>query len=167
MKVDLITTAKLEFQKNGLAATSSYQRALDDPLKQDWGDCAVSESSKPTIWLSIDLGYLYSVNKIRMASRLNFGIGSEVYVGKNAIKSDGTSDHQCGSSVGIPNPAPSTLTNFPCSSVNWVQYVSIRRHEQTGWAGQFLQVCKVEVYYDENEGKNVTRTWLANYFLFI
>ena len=152
-------TNKLKFEKNGILAQSFYYPAVDGKIGQTWGDCAVSASSTPTVWLSIDLLYLYSVTKIRFLTRNKYGIGIEVYVG-NTIKSDGTSDYQCGSGVAIPNPAPSTFTDFSCSPINWVQYVSIRRHGQDDGKGdpQYLQPCEIEVHYNENEGKNVTRT---------
>ena len=151
-KVNL-TTNKLAFHKNGIHSQSSYQRAADGQLGQKWADCAVSESSTPIVWLSIDLGHLYSVNKIRLLlSSLRYGNGTEVYVGKSAIKSDGTNDYQCGTSV---NVASSTFTDFPCSPVNWVQHVSIRQTGQDGKGGnQWLLVCEVEVYYNGTEGRN-------------
>ena len=149
-------TNKLKFEKKNIATGSSYDLAVDGKWdKRAWGDCAVSKTSTPTVWLSIDLLHLYSVTKIRFLTRTKYGIGIEVYVG-NTIKSDGTSDYQCGSGVDIPNPAPPTFTDFPCSSVNWVQHVSIRRHGQDDGAGdpQYLQPCEIEVYYDETEGRN-------------
>ena len=157
---------KLKFEKTGLYSGSSYDLAVDVGLNdgqsiQMFADCAGSESSTPTVWMSIDLLHLYSVSKIRFLTRFKYGIGTEVYVGNDSITSNGTSDYQCGSGVAIPNPAPSTFTDFLCSTANWVQHVSIRRTGRVDGVGgvQYLQVCKVEVYYNENEGKNVTRTW--------
>ena len=162
-------TNKLTFKKHGLYSGSSYDRAVDLGLNdgqsiQTFADCAVSASSTPTVWMSIDLLHLYSVSKIKFLSRFKFGIGTEVYVGNDSIKSNGTTNHRCGKDVTIPiisQTAISLFTDFSCSPINWVQYVSIRRHGQDDGAGnpQYLQVCKVEVYYNENEGKNVTRTW--------
>ena len=157
-------TNKLKFEKNGLYSGSSYDGAVDGQLSQTWGDCAISQSSTPTVWLSIDLLHLYSVTKIRFLTRNQYGKGIEVYVGKDAIDSDGITNHRCGSSVVFPNTAPPTFTDFSCSPINWVQHVSIRRHGQDDGKGdpQYLHTCEIEVYYDETEGKNVTKTWLAN-----
>ena len=162
-------TNKLKFEKNGLYSGSVYDRAVDVRLNdgqsiQMFADCAVSESSTPTVWMSIDLLHLYSVSKIRFLTRFKYGIGTEVYVGNDSIKSNGTTNHRCGKDVTIPiisQTAISSFTDFSCSPINWVQYVSIRRHGQDDGTGdpQYLQVCKVEVYYNENEGKNVARTW--------
>lgn len=171
-KVPLSATAnKLVFKENGIDHRSSYQLAVDGQLSQEWIDCSVSKTSTPTVWLSIDLGRLYSVNKIRLLSRLQFGSGSRIYVGKKASTSNGTNDHQCGSSVVFPNPAPSTFIDFLCSPVDWVQYLSIRRSGYTDIPrtnGQYLQVCEVEVYYDETEGRNTWHVaYLADYILFL
>ena len=167
------TANKLVLEENGIDPSSSYQSAVDGQLSQDWIDCAVSKTSTPTVWLSIDLGRLYSVNKIRLLSRLRFGRGSRIYVGKKATTSNGTNDHQCGSSVVFPDSAPSTFIDFPCSPVDWVQYVSIRRSGytdilRTNTGSQYLQVCEVEVYYDETKGRNTWHiAYLADYFLFL
>ncbi|XP_065834706.1 uncharacterized protein [Oscarella lobularis] len=161
MKVILNAAAnKLVFKETGIATGSSYDLAVDGKTGQNWGDCAASQSSTPTIWLSIDLLHLYSVTKIRFLTRHRYGRGIEVYVGKDAIDSDGITNHQCGSSVTIPSPAPSTFTDFSCSPINWVQYVSIRRHGQDDGAGdlQYLQPCEIEVYYDETEDPGITIT---------
>ena len=157
MKVILNAAAnKLVFEETGIATGSSYDLAVDGKIRQNWGDCAVSQSSTPTVWMSIDLLHLYSVTKIKYLTRHRYGKGIEVYVGKSSIKLNGTSDYQCGSSAVFPNTAPSTLTDFPCSPINWVQHVSIRRHGQDDGVGdpQYLQPCEIEVYYDETEGRN-------------
>ena len=158
-------TNKLKFEEKDIDSRTSYDLAVDGKTSQIWEDCAISQSSTPTIWLSIDLLHLYSVTKIRFLTRDKYGIGIEVYVGKDAIDSDGITNHRCGSGVTIPNPP--TFTEFSCSPINWVQHVSIRRtgYQDIG-SSQYLQVCEVEVYYDETEGRNLTRTRLANYFLF-
>ena len=147
---------KLKFEEKDIDSRSSYDLAVDGKIRQNWGDCAVSQSSTPTVWMSIDLLHLYSVTKIKYLTRHRYGKGIEVYVGKSSIKLNGTSDYQCGSTVYISDPAPSTFTNISCSPVNWVQHVSIRRHGQDDGKGdpQYLQVCEVEVYYDETEGRN-------------
>ena len=71
----------------GLATSegnTSYAQAVDGHLGQKWSECANSAlaPSRP-VWLTIDLGRLYSVNNVKMLSRGNYGRESEIYVGKS------------------------------------------------------------------------------------
>ena len=143
----------------GLATSegdTSYAKAVDGHMGQELTDCANSDRSPSRlVWLTIDLGHLYSVSNVKMLSRDNYGKESEIYVGKSAIHTNGSidpiKDHKCPSSSTNPN----ILTGFSCSSIHWVQYVTIRRHVATGTGTKndyYLQVCEVEVYYNENEG---------------
>ena len=147
----------LKFRDPGLYESSltSYNNAVDGQMGQTYVDCANSgRSDQNPMWLSIDLGHLYSVSKIRMLSRLNFGAGSRIYVGQTAINSDESSDptkgYQCGSTY--PRTAPTTLTDFVCSTIQWVQYVTIWREATTSSHSYYLQLCEIEVYYNENKG---------------
>ncbi|XP_065834055.1 receptor-type tyrosine-protein phosphatase S-like isoform X2 [Oscarella lobularis] len=146
----------------GLATSegdTSYAKAVDGHMGQELTDCANSDRSPSRlVWLTIDLGHLYSVSNVKMLSRDNYGKESEIYVGKSAIHTNGSidpiKDHKCPSSSTNPN----ILTGFSCSSIHWVQYVTIRRHVATGTGTKndyYLQVCEVEVYYNENEDDGV------------
>ena len=132
----------------------SYADAVDAQTGQKLTDCPNSSySGLRPVFLSINLGRLVSVSKIRMLSRLQFGSGSKMYVGKTAIKEDGTidsnKDHQCDIHRNYPTTGPiKTFTNFSCSPIRWIQYVTIHRPNYKN-----LQVCKVEVYYNERTGR--------------
>lgn len=135
--------------------TNSYANAVDGRMGQQWTDCTYSArapSDLRVLWLTINLGSLYPVSNVKMLSRKEFGTESEIYVGKSAIQANGSvdlaKDHKCGDKYPIGR-APKNLTDFPCSSVSWVQYVTIRRPVNTS---KQLQICEVEVYYHENEG---------------
>ncbi|XP_065834069.1 uncharacterized protein [Oscarella lobularis] len=136
----------------------SYADAVDVQTGQNLTDCPNSSySGLRPVWLSINLGRLFSVSKIRMLSRLHFGSGSKIYVGKTAIKEDGNidsnKDHQCDIRA-YPTTGPiKTFTNFSCSPIRWIQYVTIHRPIYDN-----LQVCKVEVYYNENTADGVAIT---------
>ena len=136
---------------NAQSGSSSYAYAVDGQMGQEWTKCANSAlSDSGLVVLTIDLGHLYSVNKIRMISRTFYGSGSLVYVGQTPIQADGsidqTKDYQCGG--GYPSGvAPQSPTDFVCSTIRWVRYVSIWRDN-----GHYLHVCEIEVYYNENEG---------------
>ena len=151
-KVNL-TSSMLTYEKNGLDAPSPpYDFAVDGQLGLTYSFCAVSAASDP-VWLAIDLHSLYSVSNVKLLSRSQYGRGAEIFVGKN-VSSNGTNDYRCGSSVVISNPAQATLTDFACSTINWVQYVSVRRAGYVDWRGsQYLSVCEVEVYFNETEGE--------------
>ena len=143
---------------NGLyAGDTSYADAVDGQTGQDWTECANSAySDSGLVVLTIDLGHLYSVNKIRMLSRKKYGSGSLVYVGQTPIQADGSidqaNDYQCGGSY-PSGTAPRSLTDFICSTIHWVRYVSIWRSSRNRGNGHYLQVCEIEVYYNENEGR--------------
>ncbi|XP_065834059.1 receptor-type tyrosine-protein phosphatase S-like isoform X2 [Oscarella lobularis] len=136
----------------------SYADAVDVQTGQKLTDCPNSSySGRRPVWLSINLGRLYSVSKIRMLSRLHFGSASKIYVGKTAIKEDGNidsnKDHKC-DIRNYPTTGPiKTFTNFSCSPIRWIQYVTIHRPNYDN-----LQVCKVEVYYNENTADGVAIT---------
>ena len=139
--------------EGGLSRGASFAKAVDGHFGQNWKDCAISAFA-PTrlLWLSIDLGRLYSVNNVAMLSRGQYGTESEIYVGKTAMSGsiDPAKDHKCGTK--FPNgTAPTTLNSFPCSPVRWIQYVTVRRQVPGSSIGEYLQVCEVEVYYNENE----------------
>ncbi|XP_065845611.1 cell adhesion molecule DSCAM-like [Oscarella lobularis] len=156
-KVNL-TSSMLTYEKNGLDAPSPpYDFAVDGQLELTYSFCAVSAASDP-VWLAIDLHSLYSVSNVKLLSRSQYGRGAEIFVGKN-VSSNGTNDYRCGSSVVISNPAQATLTDFACSTINWVQYVSVRRAGYVDWRGsQYLSVCEVEVYFNETEDDGVSIT---------
>ena len=135
----------------------SYASAVDGQMGQESTDCANSAQAPSNIkflWLTINLGDLYSVSNVKMLSREEFGTESEIYVGKSAIQADGSvdpsKDYKCGDKYPIGN-ASKNFTDFPCSSVHWVQYVTIHRPVTTS-PHKHLHVCEVEVYYNENEG---------------
>ena len=144
----------------------SYADAVDVQTGQKLTDCPNSSySGRRPVWLSINLGRLYSVSKIRMLSRLHFGSASKIYVGKTAIKEDGNidsnKDHKC-DIRNYPTTGPiKTFTNFSCSPIRWIQYVTIHRPNYDN-----LQVCKVEVYYNENTGRESLIYYVENIFLF-
>ncbi|XP_065834079.1 uncharacterized protein [Oscarella lobularis] len=137
----------------------SYADAVDVQTGQKLTDCPNSSySGRRPVYLSINLGHLFSVSKIRMLSRLHFGSSSKIYVGKTAIKEDGTidsnKDHQCDIRIYPTGTDPiKTFTNFSCSPIRWIQYVTIHRLNYDN-----LQVCKVEVYYNERTADGVAIT---------
>ena len=137
---------------------TSYAKAVDGGTGQGWTDCANSVRAPDIqfLLLSINLGRLYSVSNVKMLSRMFYGTKTEIYVGKSAIQADGSvdlaKDHKCGDKYPVGNASTGTLTDFSCSSVGWVQYVTIRRRVGTDFANQHLLVCEVEVYYNKNEG---------------
>ena len=143
----------LEFNVD-LSAGSFLAKAVDGQKGQGWSDCANTDKvDSRLMWLTIDLGRLYSVSNVKMLSRAGFGTGSEIYVGKSAIQADGSidpaKDHKCGDKYSTS----STLQDFLCSSIHWVQYVTIRRKVSgTTKSSYYFQVCEVEVYFSENEG---------------
>ena len=148
--------AKMLKYGNGLSnansGSSSYADAVDGQTGQEWTECANSaRSPSGLVVLTADLGHLYSVNKIRMLSRRQYGSGSLVYVGQTPIQADGSidqaKDYKCGGSY-PSGTAPRSLTDFVCSTIRWVRYVSIWRNN-----GFHLQVCEIEVCYNENEGR--------------
>ena len=116
---------------NAQSGSSSYVYAVDGQTGQGWTKCANSaRSPSGPVVLSIDLGHLYSVNKIKMLSRFGFGSGSLVYVGQTPIQANGnidqTKDYKCGGSY-PSGTAPVDFTDFVCSTIHWVRYVSIWR----------------------------------------
>ena len=146
-KVDL-RASMLKFNR-GLSQENggSYENAVDGLLGRELNDCANSDLTRPPIWLSIDMGHLYSVSKIKLLSRRDFGSAAVVYVGKDAIDQSGRatgSDHKCDSyPTGV---SPTNFTDFACSSIRWVQFITILRNASD------LQVCEVQVYYNETAG---------------
>ena len=131
----------------------SYADAVDVQTGQKLTDCPNSSySGLRPVYLSINLGHLFAVSKIRMLSRIHFGSSSKIYVGKTAIKEDGTidsnKDHQCSTRTYPTRPPIKTFTNFSCSPIRWIQYGTIHRLNYDN-----LQVCKVEVYFNERTGR--------------
>lgn len=105
-------------------------------------------NSSADSWIRIDLKGIYSVSKVRISTRETGGVGVSVHVG-NSLLNEGNDNYQCGSTwyynlsdgfqYGYGKPK-----DFVCETILWARYINIK---QSTYNNQ-LQVCEVEVYYD-------------------
>ena len=111
-------------------------------------------SSSTDQWIQIDLKGVYSVSKVKISTRGNKGIGVlSVHVGNNLLN-EGNDNYQCGSTwySKLSNGSQygyGKLKEFACETLLWSRYINIKRSMDP--INQ-LQVCEVEVYYDNETG---------------